>query len=296
LNILTDAEGIVNSIKGFLFLRLIIIILFLLAISFLINRTVDWFFKRSHFFDDEIAKTSQGVIRSTLRYLIGAILIIYIIGQFIDIKGILAGAGIVGVILGFAAQQMLKDILLGFVRLSDKEFRVGNYVTFNGVNSGTIEEIGIRFIQIREWSGKLLTISHGEIRTIQNYNKGKMRVIERITVSYEEEPERIKGLLQDVCKICNEKYGDSLLKFADGTPEEDFRFIGITDLNPNFKYVGYEFCMVALVKPEDFFETSRNVRFELMSIFHKNLVKMPMVQTEEKSNYRSLEKINLTEN
>jgi small-conductance mechanosensitive channel len=296
LNIITYIDGIVKSAKGILFFRLIIMILLLLTISFLVNRIVDWFFKRTHFFDDEVARTTQGVIRSTLRYGIGAILIIYIIGQFIDIKGILAGAGIVGVILGFAAQQMLKDILLGLVRLSDKEFRVGDYVTFNGVNSGTIEEIGIRFIQIREWSGILLTISHGEIRTIENYNKGKMRVIERITVSYQEDPNRIKGLLQDVCKICNEKYGDSLLRLENGTPEEDFRYIGITDLNPNFRFLGYEFCMVALVKSEEFFEISRNVRFELMSIFHKNLVKMPLFQSEEKMISQSLEKVNLTEN
>lgn len=208
--------------------------------------------------------------------MIAIILIIYIIGQFIDIKGILAGAGIIGVILGFAAQQMLKDVLLGFARIADKEFRVGDYVTFNGVNSGTIEEIGIRFMQIREWPGKLLTIPHGEIRTIQNFNKGKMRVIERVTVSYQEEPERIKRLLENICKTCNEKFGKTLLRGEDGTPEEDFRYIGITDLNPNLRYVGYEFCMVALVKPEDFFETSRNVRFELMSTFHKNLVMMPL--------------------
>ena len=66
---------------------------------------------------------------------------------------------------------MLKDVILGFARLADKEFRVGDFVTFNGTNSGTIEEISIRFMQIREWSGKLLTIPHGEIRTIQNFNK-----------------------------------------------------------------------------------------------------------------------------
>ena len=54
---------------------------------------------------------------------------------------------------------MLKDVILGFARLADKEFRVGDFVTFNGTNSGTIEEISIRFMQIREWSGKLLTIT-----------------------------------------------------------------------------------------------------------------------------------------
>ncbi|KLT16058.1 mechanosensitive ion channel family protein [Neobacillus vireti] len=274
MNVLTYTENLVESIKGYLFLRLVLMVLLLMTISFLVNRTSSWFFKNSHLFPEADSKTIQGVIRSTLKYLIAIILIIYIIGQFIDIKGLLAGAGIIGVILGFAAQQILKDVLLGFTRISDKEFRVGDYVTFNGVISGTVEEIGIRFMQIREWSGKLLTISHGEIRTIENFNKGKMRIIERVTVSYQEEPERIKWLLEEICKICNEKYGETLLRGEDGIPEQDFRYYGITDLNPNLRYIGYEFCMVALVKPENFFETSRNVRFELMSVFHKNLVSM----------------------
>ncbi len=56
-------------------------------------------------------------------------------------------------------------------------------------------------VQIRELSGKLLTIPHGEIRTIQNFNKGWMRVIERITVSYQEDPTRVKELLEEVCVI-----------------------------------------------------------------------------------------------
>jgi small-conductance mechanosensitive channel len=275
MDFLSFTQNSLEFIREFLLLKLIIMVLLLMTISFLINRTVDWFFKKSNFFDEEVEQTIQGVIRSTLRYGIATSLLIYLIGQFIDIKGILAGAGIVGILIGLAAQQMLKDILLGFVRLSDNEFRVGNFITFNGTSSGTIEEIGIRFMQIREWSGKLLTIPHGEIRTIQNFNKGRMRVIERFTVSYQEDPQRMKDLLELVCKACNEKYSESLLRQADGAPEEHFQYIGITDLNPNLKYVGYELCIVGLVKPEDYFETSRHVRFEMMAVFHENRVQMP---------------------
>jgi small-conductance mechanosensitive channel len=275
MNFLAITQNILEYIREYLVLRLIVMILFLMLTTYVINRTVDWFFKKSNILDEEVEQTIQGVIRSTLRYAVGIPLLIYLIGQFVDLKGILAGAGIVGVIVGFAAQQMLKDILLGFVRLSDKEFRVGHFVTFNGQISGTIEEIGIRFMQIREWSGKLLTIPHGEIRTIHNYNKGRMRVIEKITVSYQEDPKRIKELLESVCDSCNKKLAESLLLLEDGTPEENFQYVGITDLNPNLKYVGYEFCVVGLVKPDDYFETSRQVRFELMSVFHENKVQMP---------------------
>lgn len=277
MDFLGFTQTILDFVREYLLLKLLLMILVLMTIAFFINRSVDWFFKKSNFLDEEVEQTIEGVIRSTLRYGIAIYLLIYLIGQFVDIKGILAGAGIVGIIVGFAAQQMLKDIILGFVRLSDKEFRVGHFVTFNGTNSGTIEEIGIRFMQIREWSGKLLTIPHGEIRTIQNFNKGRMRVIEKITVSYQENPQRIKELLETVCLICNEKFDKSLLKLADGSPEEAFQYIGITDLNPNLKYLGYEFCIVALVTPEDYFETSRQVRFELMTLFHEHQVKMPTV-------------------
>ncbi|MGE7760239.1 mechanosensitive ion channel family protein [Peribacillus sp. NPDC097895] len=286
MNILKFTELAIDYLEEFLLLRLFILALMLLAIYYILNKLVEWFFRRSHFFEEEVEKTIQGVTRSSLRYGISALFLIYLIGQFIDLKGILAGAGIVGVVIGFAAQQMLKDILLGFVRLSDNEFRVGNFVTFNGTSSGTVEEIGIRFMQIREWSGKLLTIPHSEIRTIQNYNKGKMRIIERITVSYQENPDKVKRLLEDICLICNEKYSESLLRLEDGTPEEDFRYIGITDLNPNLKYVGYELCLVGLVKPDDYFETARNVRFEMISALHEHQIQMPsshlLVQTNPK--------------
>ncbi|MCZ0872906.1 mechanosensitive ion channel family protein [Peribacillus sp. AS_2] len=275
MNILKLSELAVDYWEEFLLLRLFILAILLLAVYYILNKLVEWFFRRSNFFDEEVEKTIQGVTRSSLRYGISGLFLIYLIGQFIDLKGILAGAGILGVVIGFAAQQMLKDILLGFVRLSDNEFRVGNFVTFNGTSSGTIEEIGIRFMQIREWSGKLLTIPHSEIRTIQNFNKGRMRIIERITVSYQENPEKVKRLLEDICIICNDKYGESLLRLEDGTPEEDFRYIGITDLNPNLKYVGYELCIVGLVKPDDYFETSRSVRFEMMTALYEHQILMP---------------------
>ncbi|MFD0824350.1 mechanosensitive ion channel family protein [Neobacillus sp. M.A.Huq-85] len=274
MDLLTFTEELFNYIRKFLLLRFTLFALVLMTFSFVVNRILEWFFRKSNFFDDEVEQTIQSVIRSIFRYGIAISLFIYLISQFVDIKGILAGAGIAGVVVGFAAQQMLKDVILGFVRLTDKEFRVGDFVTFNGTNSGTIEEISIRYMQIREWSGKLLTIPHGEIRTIQNFNKGWMRVIERITISYQEDPKRIKELLEKVSEICNEKFEQDLFRLEDEVVEP-FQYIGITDLNPNLKYVGYEFCIVGTVKPEEYFEISRQVRFELMSIFHKNQVGMP---------------------
>ena len=293
MSFLRFSESLLGYIEEFLIIRIIMLALILWILSYLINKTVDLFFRTSHFWDEEVEKTIQGVIRSAIRYMSITVLVVYVIGQFIDIQAILAGAGILGVVIGFAAQQLLKDILLGIVRLTDKEFRVGNFVTFNGTSSGTIEEIGLRFMQIREWSGKLLTIPHGEIRTIQNFNKGRMRVIERITVGYQEDPRRIQEFLEAVCKVCNEEFSESLLLLEDGTPEEAFKYLGITDLNPNLKYVGYEVCVVGLVKPEEYFETSRNVRYKMMSLFYDHGVHMPasnLVFQGESGNTQTLDR------
>ena len=81
-------------------------------------------------------------------------------------------------------------------------------------------------------------------------------------------------MLEEVCVNCNEKLDQSLYRVEDEAVEP-FKYVGVTDLNPNLKYVGYEFCIIGLIKPEDYFETSRQVRFELMSMFHKNQVQMP---------------------
>ncbi len=120
MSFLRFSESVLGYIEEFLIIRIIMLALILRILSYLINKTVDLFFRTFHFWDEEVEKTIQGVIRSAIRYMSITVLVVYVIGQFIDIQAILAGAGILGVVIGFAAQQLLKDILLGIVRLTDK--------------------------------------------------------------------------------------------------------------------------------------------------------------------------------
>lgn len=113
MSLLTYTEEFFNYVREFLLLRFLLFALVLIIISFVINRIIDWFFRKSSFFDEEVEQTIQSVIRSIFRYIIIISLIIYLISQFVDIKSIIAGAGIAGVVIGFAAQQMLKDVILG---------------------------------------------------------------------------------------------------------------------------------------------------------------------------------------
>ena len=69
-------------------------------------------------------------------------------------------------------------------------------MTINNLFNGTVEEIGLRSLQIREWTGKLLTISNGEVRQLQNYNIDYMRITESVVISYKEDPERVYAILE----------------------------------------------------------------------------------------------------
>lgn len=71
-----------------------------------------------------------------------------------DFGKILAGAGVAGIVIGFGAQSLIKDVLAGVFLIYERQPHKGDYVTVNNLFNGTVEEIGLRSPQIREWSGK----------------------------------------------------------------------------------------------------------------------------------------------
>ncbi|MFP9048875.1 mechanosensitive ion channel protein MscC, partial [Enterococcus faecalis] len=80
--------------------------------------------------------------------------------------------------------SLIKDVLAGVFLIYERQLHKGDYVTVNNLFNGTVEEIGLRSLQIREWSGKLLTISNGEVRQIENYNIDFMRITESFLISF----------------------------------------------------------------------------------------------------------------
>lgn len=93
MSLLTYTEEFFNYVREFLLLRFLLFALVLIIISFVINRIIDWFFRKSSFFDEEVEQTIQSVIRSIFRYIIIISLIIYLISQFVDIKVLLQVQG-----------------------------------------------------------------------------------------------------------------------------------------------------------------------------------------------------------
>ncbi len=88
----------------------------------------------------------------------------------INIGPILAGAGVVGIALGFGAQSLVKDIFSGVFFLIEDAFRVGEYIEM-GELRGTVEAVSIRSLRVRHLRGALHTIPYGELKSLTNYSR-----------------------------------------------------------------------------------------------------------------------------
>ncbi|MFP3472190.1 mechanosensitive ion channel, partial [Micrococcus sp. SIMBA_144] len=81
------------------------------------------------------------------------IALVMILSEFeIDVRTLIAGAGVVGLAVGFGAQNLVRDVITGFFIIFEKQFSVGDYVRISGVE-GFVEEIGLRVTKIKSWTG-----------------------------------------------------------------------------------------------------------------------------------------------
>ncbi len=150
--------------------------------------------------------TLMMLLKSILRYGVYFFAGMIVLALFnIPVASLLAGAGILGVAIGFGGQNLVKDVINGFFILFEDQFGVGDYIKTAGVD-GVVEEIGLRSTSIRSFGGELHIIPNGEIMQVTNYSAGNMRVMVDVGVSYEEEPGRVIDVLEELCsEIAREK-------------------------------------------------------------------------------------------
>ncbi|MCG8398482.1 mechanosensitive ion channel family protein [Bacillus atrophaeus] len=265
-------ETFIDILKSKAFDILIVAALLWIGV-FIINRFVQAFFKRTDFIEERKEKTIESLVRSLTRYSATIGFILYVVSLFVDDFGkILAGAGVAGIVIGFGAQSLIRDIVAGIFLIYERQLHKGDYVTVNNLFNGTVEEIGLRSLQIREWSGKLLTISNGEVRQIENYNINYMRITESLLVSFKEDPERVYRVLEEACDMLNQELHDSLKRNEFLDPEEPFQVHGITSLNKINR--GIEFTVKGMVKDQDYFSASLTVRRVLVRQLYQHNVQM----------------------
>ncbi len=138
------------------------------------------------------------LMRRLLQATIVVITILVALGSLnIDITPLLAGAGIVGLAIGFGAQKLVTDVVSGAFFLIDDAFRQGEYVDVEGT-VGTVEKTSIRSLTLRHHRGAVHTIPYGEIPKITNYSRDWVIMKLRFTVPFDTDVNKIKKIFKKI--------------------------------------------------------------------------------------------------
>jgi small conductance mechanosensitive channel len=142
--------------------------------------------------------TLVNIIRQTGKVVIWVVFILIMLREVhIDIAPILASAGIVGLAIGFGAQEFVRDFISGFFLLIENQIREGDVAIINGT-AGLVEKIALRTITLRDFSGTVHIFQSGKIDTLSNRTKDWSAAVFEIGVAYKEDIDKVKLVMQEV--------------------------------------------------------------------------------------------------
>ncbi|WAH36994.1 mechanosensitive ion channel family protein [Alicyclobacillus dauci] len=164
------------------------VVIFLILARIIINiakRIVARLFNMQRVRMDKRRKdTLESLFDNVIRYTVYFLLIVEILSTFhVNIAALLAGAGIVGLAVGFGAQSIIKDILTGLFILFEDQYGVGDTVQINNF-TGTVIFIGVRLTRVQAWTGEVEVIPNGQITTVRNFSRTNSMAVIDIGVAY----------------------------------------------------------------------------------------------------------------
>jgi len=187
---------------GIILIKLIIVMIIFMIVNSVGKRTIKKLFERSkkkQNLSPGRTKTLQSISKNIFSYVVLFIFVGIVFEIFgLDIKALIAGAGIIGLAIGFGAQGLVSDVVTGFFILLEKQLDVEDYVTVAGY-SGIIEEVGLRTTQIRGFDGTLHYIPNREITSLSNHSRGNMRALVDIGISYYDDIDQAIDVMQATC-------------------------------------------------------------------------------------------------
>jgi len=213
--------------------------------------------------------TLMGIVYGTARVIILTVFIMIVLVKVgVEIGPILASAGIVGLAVGFGAQELVRDYISGFFMLLEDQVRVGDVAIINGTG-GLVEKIELRTITLRDLSGVVHIFQNGKVNSISNMTKQWSAIVLDIGVAYKEDVDKVMKIMKEV--------GDEL-KADPEFAEKIIEPIEIFGLN--------EFADSALVirariktRPIEQWFTGREYRRRLKKAFDRENIEIPFPHT-----------------
>ncbi len=161
-------------------------------------------------------RTLLPLLRTALFIAIAAIVALTVLSEIgVDIAPLLAGAGIIGVAIGFGSQKLVQDLINGIFLLLENAMQVGDFVTVSGL-SGTVEALSVRTIRLRAGDGSVHIIPFSAVTSVTNTNRGLGNAAVSVTVAYDEDTDHVGEVLKAIAVEMRE--------------EDAFRTVMLSDL------------------------------------------------------------------
>lgn len=157
-------------------------------------------------YEDTVTRETLGKRLSTLRQLTGELIRIIIAFFFIfsilkvlgfNLGPVLAGVGVVGLAISFAAQNLIRDYINGIIILIENQFNIGDVIEIDG-HTGTVEKFNLRATRIRGFSGKLIIIPNSLIQIVLNNTKNWSATIVKIGITYDSDYKKAMSIMDDL--------------------------------------------------------------------------------------------------
>jgi small conductance mechanosensitive channel len=144
--------------------------------------------------------TLTSVLRTLALVTLWSLVVVICLSQLgFDVRPILAGAGIVGLAVGFGAQYLVRDVIAGFFLVLEDQVRVGDVAVVNGTG-GLVETVTFRTIVLRDLAGTVHIFPNGSVTTLANMTKDWSGYVVDVEVGYREDPDRIVALMRRVAE------------------------------------------------------------------------------------------------
>lgn len=201
-------------------------------------------------FDRRRTNTIGSLIHNLIAYTVNLICIMLILGQVgLNLGPLLAGAGVLGLAIGFGAQSLVKDVITGFFIIFEDQFGVGDVIQIDSFK-GTVEEIGIRVTRIKSWTGEVHIIPNGNIKQVTNFSTYNSLAVVDVTIPHHMNIDDATQILKDTVKHVQELTEDIVKQ-----PEVlGVQVVGTTDL---------KIRIIAECKPTRQFNVTRLLNIEI---------------------------------
>jgi len=168
------------------------------ASNALMERQLNALSRDGHYARAARLRTFQPMLRTALLCVIVAVVGLTALSEIgVNVAPLLAGAGIVGIAIGFGSQKLVQDLITGLFLLLENTVQVGDNVTVSGL-SGTVENVSIRTIRLRAGDGSVHIVPFSAVTTLTNSSRGAGNAAVSVNVAYKEDTDRAGQILKDI--------------------------------------------------------------------------------------------------